>query len=198
MRQRAPAAERNTAPILEVLHEVLPPAGALLEIASGTGQHAAAFAEAFPDWTFQPTEHDGSKLDSIRAWTEDASNVHAPVQLDVTRVPWSISSVDAVFCANMIHIAPAEVVEGLLHGASGVLRAGGCLLVYGPFRIDGAHTAPSNEVFDASLRARDPRWGVRDLEDLTRVGRSCGLSLERVFDMPANNKTCLFRHGGHV
>ncbi len=167
----------------------------MLEVASGTGQHVATFAAAMPGLRFAPTELDASNLDSIAAWTEGMSNVAAPIQLDVTAPDWPVGRVDAVFCANMIHIAPEAVVGGLIRGASEHLVAGGLLALYGPFRVGGHHTAPSNAAFDASLRARDPRWGVRDLESVETLGRAAGLDLEHAQEMPANNKLLFFRRG---
>jgi SAM-dependent methyltransferase len=193
----APAAERNAEPILEILRAVLPQSGCVLEIASGTGQHCAVFAAALTNLTFQPSEHDASKLESIRAWTESLRNAADPVELDVTASTWPVGTVDAVFCANMIHIAPIEAMYGLLKGAARHLRSGGLLAIYGPFMEAGEHTAPSNAAFDASLRSRDPRWGIRDLETVKTRARSHGLTFDRAVDMPANNKTVLFRRGAN-
>lgn len=173
----------------------MPRTGRVLEIASGTGQHCAAFASVLTSLTFQPSESDRSKLESIRAWTEGLPNVDAPIVLDVTDPTWPTGPIEGVFCANMIHIAPVEVMHGLLRGVGRHLTLGGLLAIYGPFMLDGHHTAPSNEAFDASLRARDPRWGIRDLEAVKTTAQSHGLELERVVDMPANNKTVLFRRG---
>lgn len=195
MRLHAPAAERNALPILEVLRERLSPSGVLLEVASGTGQHVATFAAALQGIRFLPTDLDPENLASIAAWTEGMSNVAAAVQLDVMAPQWSVGAVDAVFCANMIHIAPEGVVAGLMRGASEHLVSGGLLALYGPFRVGGQHTAPSNAAFDASLRARDPRWGIRDLEAVEGLGRAAGLDLEHAEEMPANNKLVFFRRG---
>ena len=193
VRLHAPAAERNALPILEVLRTFVPERGTLLEIASGTGQHVSTFAPAFPNLTFQPTEFDTSKFESIRAWTSELANVREPLGLDVTADVWPVQAFDAVFCANMIHIAPQQALEGLLLGVGRHLAQGGPLGLYGPFKIDGRHTAPSNEAFDASLRARDPRWGVRDLETVIALADAQGLSFERRIEMPANNQIVLFR-----
>lgn len=195
MRLHAPAAERNAGPIVEILRTVLPPTGRILELASGTGQHCAALASALPNLTFQPSEPDTSKLSSIRAWTEGLANVQAPIALDVTASSWPVGEVEAMFCANMIHIAPIEALHGLLEGAGRHLAPGGVLAIYGPFMLAGRHTAPSNEAFDASLRARDARWGVRDLETVKTTALPHGLAFERAFDMPANNQIVLFRRG---
>jgi SAM-dependent methyltransferase len=191
-RECAPAAERNREPILEVLRRVLPAGGSVLEIAAGTGQHAAWFAAALPDLTWQPTDAEAGMLGSIGAWCEGLVNVTAPLQLDVTADRWPIERADAIVCANMIHIAPWAACEGLLRGAGRVLGPGGVLYLYGPYRLGGAHTAPSNEAFDHSLRARDPRWGVRDLEAVVREAAGRGLVLEERVAMPANNQSLIF------
>lgn len=194
-RRHAPATQRNRAPILEVLRRVLPKTGLLLELASGSGEHAVHFAAALPDWIFQPSDVDPDALASITAWIAEAgvANVRPPLPLDVTAGTWPVEAVDAIFSANMIHIAPPEAARGLMAGAGKYLVAGGVLVVYGPFRIGGAHTAASNEAFDADLRARDPRWGVRDLEWLQELGATHGLTLEQRVAMPANNQTLIFR-----
>ena len=197
MRLHAPAAERNALPILEVLRTVLPERGTVLEVASGTGQHTATFAAALQNLTFQPTEFDPTKLGSIRAWTQELDNVRPPITLDVTVHPWPVQTAQAVFCANMIHIAPLEALVGLLTGVGRHLSEGGPFVLYGPFKIAGAHTAPSNEAFDASLRARDPSWGVRDLETVKSTAQANGLQFERRIEMPANNQIVLFRRGAN-
>lgn len=196
-RRHAPAAERNRGPILEVLRRVLPERGTVLEIASGTGQHVAYFAAALPALVWQPTERDAADLASIAAWAEHAgvANVRSPLVLDVTRAPWPVGTVDAIFNANMIHIAPWRTCAGLLRGAGQHLAAGGVLVTYGPYRVGGAHTAPSNAAFDADLRARDPSWGVRDLEAVVELAGSHGLTLAERVAMPANNLTLVFRRG---
>jgi SAM-dependent methyltransferase len=195
---RAPAAERNRKPILDVIARVLPAAGTVLEIASGTGQHVAFFAKALPALVWQPTEIDPHTFDSIRAWAEaaQARNVRAPLRLDATDEVWPIDPVDAIFNANMIHIAPWEVCLGLVRGAGRYLNPGGLLILYGPFRIGGRHTAPSNAAFDVDLRARDPAWGVRDLEAVAEAASAQGLVPIAEVPMPANNQTVVFRLGG--
>ena len=199
-RRHAPATQRNRDPILEVLRRVLPAEGTMLEIASGSGEHAVYFAAALPGWTWQPSDVDEGALASIRAWVQDSGqpNVKPPLRLDVTAPTWSLpdlagAAMDAVFSANLIHIAPPEAAIGLMTGAARHLAPGGILIVYGPFRIGGAHTAPSNAAFDADLRARDPRWGVRDLEWLVDLGTERALHLEERVPMPANNQTLIFR-----
>lgn len=190
MKQCWPAPERNKDPILAVLARVLPARGELLEIASGSGQHAAHFAAHLPALTFRPSDVDPENLASIRAWVRDAGlpNLREPLALDVLADDWGVGRVDAVFNANMIHIAPWECGLALLRGAARHLRPGGVLVMYGPFRIGGAHTAPSNETFDAGLRARDPRWGVRDLEEVVSEAERAGLAFEERVPMPANNQ----------
>jgi hypothetical protein len=194
-RRHAPATLRNRAPILEVLRRVLPGPGLLLEVASGSGEHVVHFAPALPDWTFQPSDADPDALASIAAWIAETGvvNVRPPVRLDVTAEDWPVGPMQAMFCANLVHIAPPEAARGLMAGASRYLVPGGVLIVYGPFRIGGAHTAASNAAFDADLRARDARWGVRDLEWLQELGVGSGLALEERVPMPANNQTLVFR-----
>lgn len=194
-RETAPSAERNKQPILEVLARVLPAAGVVLEIGSGTGQHVAHFAAALSNLTFQPSEMDTSRHASIAAWTEGLANVRPPIGFDLAQ-PWPIAKADAVVCINVIHISPWEATLGLMRGAGAILQPGGVLVTYGPYRRNGAHTAPSNEAFDASLKSRDPRWGVRDLEEVAAVAKSNGLLLEEVVAMPANNFTVVFRRSG--
>jgi SAM-dependent methyltransferase len=191
-RECAPAAERNRGPILDVLRRVLPARGLVLEIAAGTGQHAAWFAAALPELTWQPTDADAGVLGSIAAWCQKLPNVAAPLQLDVTADVWPVVRADAIVCANLIHIAPWASCEGLMRGAGRVLPRNGVLCLYGPYRIGGAHTAPSNETFDQSLRARDRRWGVRDLEAVVREAARHELVLEERVAMPANNQSLIF------
>jgi hypothetical protein len=188
-----PATARNREPILAVLRQVLPEVGALLEIASGSGQHAAHFAAAFPRLHWQPTDFDESVFASIRAWTHELPNVAPPLRLDVTSQDWPTAQFDAVFCANMIHIAPWEACLGMLDGVSTRLRPGSPLCLYGPFMREGAHTAPSNAAFDAQLRARNSAWGVRDLDTVANEAIQHELALDRVFEMPSNNLLAVFR-----
>jgi SAM-dependent methyltransferase len=193
-RRHAPAAERNAEPIRSVLERVLPAGGVVLEIASGTGQHAVHMARALRGITWQPTDVDPDALASIAAHVADAAlpNLRAPVQLDVAEEPWPIAPVDAVVCINLLHVAPWSAALALLRGAVGVLSAGGVLYTYGPYRFQG-RCAPSNEAFDASLRARDPSWGVRDVSDLEAAAAQVGLRLHEVVPMPANNHSLIFR-----
>jgi SAM-dependent methyltransferase len=195
VRSHAPATARNRAAILEVLRRVLPATGTVLEIASGTGEHVVWFAQQLPGLIWLPSDVDEGALSSVAGWIAHTavSNVEAPVRLDVTEEIWPGERVEAIFNANMIHIAPEAACAGLMRGAGRLLVPGGVLVIYGPFRIGGAHTAPSNAAFDADLRQRDPRWGVRDLEAVVALGAAQGLVLEERVPMPANNQTLVFR-----
>ncbi|MBA3455399.1 MAG: DUF938 domain-containing protein [Deltaproteobacteria bacterium] len=194
MKQHAPATERNREAIREVLARELPETGTVLEIASGTGQHAVAFAKALPALTWQPTDPDPTSLASIAAWRDDAGlpNLRAPALLDVTQLPWPVDQADAMVCINMVHIAPWEAALALFANAGNLLAQGSLLFLYGPYRFDGT-TAQSNEDFDRSLRSRDPRWGVRDVRDLGAAAAEHGLVMRGVVAMPANNHSLLFR-----
>lgn len=196
MKRHAPATERNREPLLAVLREVLPTSGTLLEIASGTGQHAAFFAQAFPGLAWQPTDIGPQDLQSIEAWRAEAAlpNLRPALRLDVCEERWPVEAADAVLCVNMIHIAPWEACQALMRGAGRVLSPGGCLVLYGPYFVEGRPTAPSNIAFDESLRGRNPAWGVRELGAVTAEALGAGLSRERVVDMPSNNLTVVFRH----
>jgi hypothetical protein len=196
-RRHAPATARNRDPILAVLRRVLPARGLVVEIASGSGEHAVHFARALPRLDIQPTDPDPSARESIDAWRAAAElpNVRPALPLDARQGDWPIGAVDAVLCCNMIHIAPWEAALGLLRGAARHLGAGLPLVLYGPFRRGGEHTSASNEQFDASLRARDPLWGVRDLDEVVREAGARGLELDEVVEMPANNLTVVLRRG---
>jgi len=194
-RETAPSAERNKQPILEVLERVLPASGLVLEIGSGTGQHVTHFAKALPKLTFQPSEMDTERHASIAAWIahEGLTNVRSPLAFDLMKRPWPVRQAGAIVCINVIHISPWEATLALMRGAGAMLPPGGVLVTYGPYRRNGAHTAPSNEAFDADLRSRDARWGVRDLEEVERAARAEGLELVEIVPMPANNFTLVFR-----
>jgi SAM-dependent methyltransferase len=188
------AAERNKDPILSVLRSVLPPAGQVLEIASGTGQHVCHFAQALPGIRWQPTEADPLQLPGLAARIANTGlgNVSAPLVLDV-RAAWSVAGpYDAMLCINMIHISPWSATLALLRGANRLLQPNGLLILYGPYLVDGT-AVESNLEFDASLKRRDPEWGLRDLEDVTRAASAEGLQRQRVVAMPANNLTVVFR-----
>ncbi len=187
----APAAERNRQPLLDVLRRVLPPTGLVLEVASGSGQHAIFFAEHLPALQWLPSDASSEALESIGAWVDEADreNLLPPIELDVCWPKWPVTKADALVCINMIHISPWETTEALFRGASKLLAGGSSLITYGPYRLHGRHTAPSNVAFDESLRARDARWGVRDIDQLSELGRKTGFGLEERVDMPANNMT---------
>ena len=195
MKQHAPAAERNREPIAAVLRKVLPESGLVLEVASGTGQHAAWFAAAFPNLDWQPSDPDPESLESIAAWREDADlpNLRAPVRLDAEAWPWPVERADAILCINMVHISPWSATVGLLRGAEVLLPAGAPLILYGPYRRAAVPTAPSNEAFDRSLQSRNSDWGLRDLEAVLATATGFGLRYERLFEMPANNLTIVCR-----
>jgi hypothetical protein len=188
-RLESPAAERNKAPISAVLARHLPERGLVLEVASGPGQHALHFAAAFPSIDWQPSDPDVDNRHSIDAWRRVAGtpNLRAALDLDVHRRPWAVPAPAAVVCINMIHIAPWSATLALLAGAAEVLPPGGLLFLYGPYRIGGRHTAPSNEDFDTSLRARHPDWGVRDLEAVLASAAERGFAPVETVPMPANN-----------
>ena len=192
-RLHSPACERNRQPILDVLQRVLPARGLALEIASGSGQHAAHFAAGLPGWIWQPSEADAQAFTSITAWCAGLANVRGPLQLDVTTSPWPVATqFDAVFCANMLHIAPWSACAGLMRGAAGHLAPQGLLITYGPYLVDGEVPAPSNLAFDADLRARNPAWGLRRLQDVARTAEEAGLQLLQRIAMPANNLVLVF------
>lgn len=194
----APAAERNRQPILEVLRRALPRQGLVLELASGTGQHADFFSEHLPDLDWQPSDESAEALQNITSRVDEAAreNLLAPIELDVCATRWPIATADALLCINMIHISPWEASEALFHGASTVLSAGAPLITYGPYRLHGEHTAASNAAFDQSLRSRDPRWGVRDIDELTELADRTGFLLQERVPMPANNKILIWSRVG--
>ena len=189
------AAERNRGPILDILRQVLPAQAAVLEVASGSGQHAAHFAAAQAGWTWQPTEADAAALPAIAARCAGLANVRSPLLLDVLATPWppALGRYDAMVCANLLHIAPWPTCAALMAGAAAHLVPGGVLVLYGPYFVDGVTTAPGNLAFDADLRARDARWGLRRLAEVAGEARDAGLALEQRYEMPANNLTLVFR-----
>ena len=192
----APAAARNREPIFQVLKRHLPQRGLVLEIASGSGEHIVHFAQnSAPDLIFQPSDPDPTSRASIDAWSAalGLSNVRPAVALDAESSDWPLSQADAVLCINMIHIAPWTAATGLMRGAAQVLGSGGMLYLYGPFRRDGRHTAPSNEQFDQSLRDRNSDWGVRDAEDVEALAAEHGFGPPLIEAMPANNLSLIFR-----
>ena len=185
----SPACERNKDAILSVLRERLPGDADVLEIASGTGQPVVHFAKALPRSSWQPSDVDPVSLDAIEQRIElsGLENILEPLRLDVTHQRWLLGSFDAVLCCNMTHISPWAATLGLLLGAADVMREGGCLHLYGPYKRNGKHTAPSNAAFDESLRSRDPSWGIRDLEEVASVAAGYGFEPPDVVEMPANN-----------
>ena len=194
-RRSAPAATRNREPIADVLSEWLPASGLVLEIASGTGEHAVHFAERFPRLDWQPSDIHPDALSSIRAWRESASlrNLREPIVLDAASSDWPIDEADAVLSINMVHISPWTSALGLVAGAARILPPGGALILYGPWLKDDIATAPSNVAFDRDLRSRDPEWGLRRVEDLAAAAASRGFELEQTRAMPANNSMLLLR-----
>ena len=214
MAQCAPSAERNKVPIADVLRNFKPFAGgassSCLEIASGTGQHVAFFASTFPHVTFQPTEYSGGSsgpeapaygslnpvFASILAHSDGLSNVLAPVELDASSSEWPSGPFDAVYACNVCHISPYSVTEGILRESAKVLKPNGGLFIYGPFMVDGEHTAESNLAFDQRLRAQNAEWGVRDSTAIAAAAASCGLQLVAREAMPANNFVLAFEKAG--
>lgn len=200
MKRHAPAAARNREPILAVLRGLFVEEVRVLEIASGTGEHAVAFAQALPHVTWQPSDVDPVARESIAAHRAEAGldNLLEPLALDVAAQHWdaALPGVGAIVCINMIHIAPWGATEGLMRGAGRLLPPGGALITYGPYRFDGVFTAPSNEHFDASLRQQNPEWGVRDMVEVSRLAAASGLSRETIVEMPANNHVLVFRRTG--
>lgn len=194
----SPAAERNAGPILAVLQGWLPAQARVLEVASGTGQHARHFAGAQPGWAWQPTDARDDALPAVAARCAGLSHVSPPVRLDVMAHPWPVAEAafDAVYVANMVHIAPWEATPALMQGAARCLRPGGLLAIYGPFVVEGQPLEPSNAAFDADLRARDARWGLRSLEEVAAVAAQAGLVLAERVAMPANNLMLRFTSAG--
>ena len=188
-RRHSPAAERNGPPILAALQRLLPARGLLLEIASGTGQHAAFCSAGLPGWEWQPSDFDAGALPSIAAWCDGLDRVRPPITLNVLDAHWPgvPAQVDAIYCANMIHIAPWACTPALMQGAARHLAPAGLLITYGPYLLDDTPTAPSNLAFDADLRARNPAWGLRRLADVAEQAAKAGLCLCETLPMPANN-----------
>jgi hypothetical protein len=194
MKRHAPATERNREPILGVLRDVLPAEGTVLEVASGSGEHAVYFAAQFPRLVWQPTDVDLVSLESIRAWKDESGlpNLRNPLIFDVTKMS-PVERADAIVCINMVHISPWSATVGLFAHAATLLAPGAVLFLYGPYIIDGRETAPSNLVFDEWLRSQDPAWGVRNLTAVQDVATQKGFALDRLVDMPANNVSVVFR-----
>ncbi|NJK99318.1 MAG: DUF938 domain-containing protein [Spirulinaceae cyanobacterium SM2_1_0] len=206
-RRHAPATQRNREPILAVLQRVLPPTGTVLEVASGTGEHSIFFAPRLAPRRWLPSDFPAEQLASIRAWqaAAPAENLLPPLQLDASQATWPVETgaiatelatepIRAIVNINMIHISPWTTGLGLLAAAGRILPTGGILYLYGPFQIDGQHTAPSNQAFDESLRSQDPAWGVRDLAAVTAAAAAAQLEFVETVAMPANNFSVIFRH----
>jgi hypothetical protein len=204
MKQTAAAAERNRAPILEALSPLLPGAGRILEVASGPGVHMVAFAEARPELHWQPSDPDPRARASIAAWIADTglANVAQPLDLDMTRPDWPENAggpagfedgFDGLVTINLLHIAPWAACQGLTAGAARLLKPGACLFIYGPFLRDGQHNSEGNRRFDRSLRAQNPTLGLRDVNDVADCAAENGLTLEGIVEMPANNRSLIFR-----
>ncbi len=191
----APAVARNRDPILAVLRQILPSKGVALEIASGSGEHVAHFAAALPDLSFQPSDPNPQARASIDAWIGQTGlrNIRPAVALDASGPAWPLSEADAILCINMVHISPWAATEGLFRHAQEILAPGAPLYLYGPYLREGVTTAPSNLEFDASLRAQNPEWGLRDLAAVAAVARENEFSAPEVIEMPANNLSVIFR-----
>ena len=192
--QHSPAAERNVLPILTVLQRVLPASGRALEIASGTGQHVAGFAQGLPGWTWQPSDAQDDAFGSIAYWYSqaDVTNVQAPLRLDVL-APWPLAQkFDAIYCANMLHISPWTACAALMQGAAQHLEPQGLLVMYGPYLERGVPTSPGNLDFDTDLRQQDASWGIRQLEDVVQQAAAVGLQMRERVAMPANNLLLVF------
>lgn len=192
----APSAARNAPPIAALLQQWLPSDADVLEIACGTGQHAAFFSKSVASWNWQPSDREDSAFESVRAWgkAEGGLGWKEPIILDVTQKDWGLTvPLDAIVCINMIHISPWEACEGLMRGAARHLKPTGSLVLYGPYYIEGRPTAPSNERFNQSLQSRDPRWGIRHLHAVEACANQNGLQLKEFVDMPANNISVHFQ-----
>ena len=195
MKRHAPATARNSEPLAEILAAELPQNGLVLEIASGTGEHAVFMAKRFPALDWQPSDCATDALRSVDAWAQEAgfANLRAAIALDAAALEWPIETADAVLCVNMVHISPWEATVGLFAGAARLLPAGAPLVLYGPFVEDDVETAPSNLAFDESLKARDPAWGLRDVADLDALAEARNLHRTARHEMPANNLVLVYR-----
>jgi hypothetical protein len=201
-KQFAPATQRNREPILEVLQQILPPSGTILEIASGTGEHAVFFAPPLAPRKWLPSDPNPLLRDSITAWSEESKsdNLYPPLDIDAQLPVWTVeketftdSPIVAIVNINMIHISPWSACLGLMSGAGRILPPGGILYLYGPYKQNGQHTAPSNAAFDESLRSQNPVWGVRNLEDVVAAAKAENMTLQKIYQMPANNLSVVFK-----
>ena len=195
MKRHAPATARNSSPLADVLQRELPGSGTVLEIASGSGEHAVFMARRFPALNWQPTDLDTEALASIDAWAEEAglTNIRPSLALDASEADWPLDRADAILCVNMVHISPIGATEGLFSGSAAVLERGGPLILYGPYLEAGVDPAPSNLAFDTSLKQRNAQWGLRHLEFVDELAKSHGLSRTARYEMPANNLTLVYR-----
>ena len=195
MKRHAPAAARNAAPIADVLAKELPRQGLVLEIASGTGEHAVFMAQSFPQLVWQPSDCDAESLASIAEWRDEMglANLRPPVALDASAPTWPIEACDALLCVNMVHISPWQASEGLMRGAGRLLASGAPLILYGPYREEAVETAPSNLAFDVSLKARNAQWGLREAEAMDRLANANGLCRTARYSLPANNIILIYR-----
>ncbi|HBK16266.1 MAG: DUF938 domain-containing protein [Qipengyuania citrea] len=195
MKRHAPATARNSQPLAEVLARELPASGTVLEIASGSGEHAVFMARRFPALDWQPSDRDAEALASVDAWAAEArlANLRPAIALDAAAPDWPIVSADALLCVNMVHISPWDAVVGLFAGAGRVLGSGAPLVLYGPFVEPDVETAASNHAFDQSLRQRDPAWGLRSTADLDRLAAGHGMTRTARCAMPANNLVLVYR-----
>ena len=191
----APATQRNRDAITSVLRDILPAKGVVLEVASGTGEHVVHFAAAFPDLTWQPSDYDPAGLASIEAWSSESGlpNILSPLRIDASAADWPLTRAEAIICINMAHIAPWEASEGLFAGAARLLAPGAPLYLYGPYREAGVTTTQSNEAFDVSLKARNPAWGLRSVEQMNALAAHSGFALEARVEMPANNLSLFYK-----
>lgn len=194
-RRHAPATLRNRDVIAQVLRKILPESGVVLEIASGSGEHVVHFAAAFPHLQWQPSDCEQSALRSIAAWTAESgvANVLPPVSIDVEQEAWPARCADAILCINMVHISPWSATLALLRHAAALLPAGAPLYLYGPFVRHDVMTAESNVAFDASLKARNSAWGLRDVADIDGAAAACGFVRVELIEMPANNLSLVYR-----
>lgn len=195
VRKHAPATLRNREAIAAELAALLPAHGTVLEVASGSGEHAAFFAERFPDLIFVPSDPDAAARASIASWCAGLTNVAPPLAIDAAAGAWPIATADAVLCINMVHISPWAATVGLFRACAALLPPGGPLILYGPYREAGVETAESNLAFDESLKARDPAWGLRDVAELDRLAADCGLARTARIAMPANNLMLVYCSG---
>jgi len=192
-----PATARNRDFIADVLKRYLPSSGTVLEIGSGSGEHCVYFSGLFPHLDWQPSDPDPLNLDSIQAWIDaersEATNIHPPLAINASDIILPLESADAIMCANVIHISPWDATQGLMRLAGALMPQDGILYLYGPYKIGGAHTAPSNESFDHSLRSQNETWGVRDFEGVCAEAEKNGLAIVDRIEMPSNNQSVIFR-----